>query len=136
LESDLLPANLEDASSVEDTFSLDDTNSDRQSRVIGALSELSELNSSDNDNGEDWEMDVRELSLMVNFTLASTQLTTTSDNRGRRKKGENLWWPFRSKEVSMRFIFVIEDKLTSMYLLPKAHDWCTGDWIHTIDTAA
>jgi hypothetical protein len=69
----VLPAyNLEHASSVANTFSLDDTNSNRQSRVIGVLSELSKLNSSNSDNGEDWEMDVRELSLMVNVTLAST----------------------------------------------------------------
>jgi hypothetical protein len=77
LESNLLPVNLEHASSVDNTFSLDDTNFDCQSRVIGALSELSKLNSSKDDIGEGWEMDVRELSLMVNVTLESTQPTKT-----------------------------------------------------------
>jgi hypothetical protein len=82
-----------------------DATSENSSRFTHAFSQLSELDSNNKANGEEWEINPTEICLAVDATMAIEALGESNPHGAleiprRREKQVNPWWLFRSKEVS------------------------------------
>jgi hypothetical protein len=138
VDTNLLPDPFGNAATGDAEIAFSDSASDTSSRFMQAVSQLSELNSNNKADGEDWEMDPTEIALVVNATMAMSNLSDvdglqTTELPRRKDKGVNPWWPFRFKEVSWSLCAGCVYVQTDPVFFKLACDWCPCSWLHTIN---
>jgi hypothetical protein len=118
-----------------------DSISKHSSNFTRAFLQLSELDSNNEADGEEWEINPTEICLAVDATMAFDTLGESNTHQAsetprRREKGVNPWWPFRSKEVSFSilmpaWLFCLTEKFTN-----AACHWCACNWLYTVHHVA